>query len=266
MNLLELLKNANVEEIVQEDPIKTYDVVDQEDRVKVYRKFIDNLPAAEEDSNEPGILLGRYVYDFIEKELSVDVGVYYLDEIDKKLQYIEHVYHVCKATPVEEMTDKEIEDFIESVKTTDPNESYLPSGYAFEFTEWEEILGWEVDPINVESVGINKFLSYVLFEMTFNGFEEMSQQERREDMEKRIEEFEELRKLPIEEQEKHFVRLDIDEEFEKLSEKYGFERVKKTDEEKEKERIEMNRQIAMNIQNEVFMLMDYYQRCASTHS
>ena len=102
--------------------------------------------------------------------------------------------------------------------------------------------------------------------MTFNGFEEMSQQERREDMEKRIEEFEELRKLPIEEQEKHFVRLDIDEEFEKLSEKYGFERVKKTDEEKEKERIEMNRQVAMNIQNEVFMLMHYYQRCASTHS
>ena len=256
MLLYDLLKTADIRQIINEDPIKTFDVVQEDKRYKVYKTFVEKL-LSKEVFSIPGILLGCERYDAIEHEMTMDMGVYYRDEIESKLH---NISTVCNTKPAKEMTGEEIEAFLEMVKQEDFNDSFLPSGYAFEFTEWEEILGWDVDQVNIDSVGVNRFLSYVLFEMSFNGFEEPSQEERRKELESRIEEYEEIKKLPVEEQEKHFVSVNVEDMFKELSEKYGVELPKKTEEEKEKERRELNYSIVLNLQNEAHMLMDFFKR------
>ena len=256
MLLYDLLKKADIGKVIEEDPIKTYDVVPEEERCDVYERFVNKL-LDKEVFNIPGILLGIEKYDAIENETCVDVGVYYRDEIESK---IANISEICNTKPAKEMTEQEISEFLEMVRTDDPCEPYLPSGYAFEFSDWEEILGWDVDQVNIDSVGVNRFLSYVLFEMSFNGFEEPSQEERRKELESRIEEYEEIKKLPVEEQEKHFVSVNVEDMFKELSEKYGVELPKKTEEEKEKERRELNYSIVLNLQNEAHMLMDFFKR------
>ena len=74
----------------------------------------------------------------------------------------------------------------------------------------------------------------------------------------RLEEFEELRKLPQEEQDKHLIFSE--DVFKELSDKYGFELPVKTEEEKEKERKNVEYSIVLNMQNEAHMLMDFFKR------
>ena len=254
MLLYDLLKKADIGKVIEEDPIKTYDVVPEEERLDAYERFVNKL-LDKEVFNIPGILLGIEKYDAIENETCVDVGVYYRDEIESK---IANISEICNTKPAKEMTEQEISEFLEMVRTDDPCEPYLPSGYAFEFSDWEEILGWDVDEKNLETIGVNKFLSFVLFEMTFNGFDEMSQEERKNELNSRLEEFEELRKLPQEEQDKHFIFSE--DVFKELSDKYGFELPVKTEEEKEKERKNVEYSIVLNMQNEAHMLMDFFKR------
>ena len=254
MLLYDLLKKADIGKVIEEDPIKTYDVVPEEERLDAYERFVNKL-LNKEVFNIPGILLGIEKYDAIENETCVDVGVYYRDEIESK---IANISEICNTKPAKEMTEQEISEFLEMVRTDDPCEPYLPSGYAFEFSDWEEILGWDVDEKNLETIGVNKFLSFVLFEMTFNGFDEMSQEERKNELNSRLEEFEELKKLPQEEQDKHFIFSE--DVFKELSDKYGFELPVKTEEEKEKERKNVEYSIVLNMQNEAHMLMDFFKR------
>ena len=254
MLLYDLLKKADIGKVIEEDPIKTYDVVPEEERCDAYERFVNKL-LDKEVFNIPGILLGIEKYDAIENETCVDVGVYYRDEIESK---IANISEICNTKSAKEMTEQEISEFLEMVRTDDPCEPYLPSGYAFEFSDWEEILGWDVDEKNLETIGVNKFLSFVLFEMTFNGFDEMSQEERKNELNSRLEEFEELRKLPQEEQDKHLIFSE--DAFKELSDKYGFELPVKTEEEKEKERKNVEYSIVLNMQNEAHMLMDFFKR------
>jgi hypothetical protein len=254
MLLYDLLKKADIGKVIEEDPIKTYDVVPEEERCDVYGRFVNKL-LDKEVFNIPGILLGSEKYDAIENETCVDVAVYYRDEIESK---IANISEICNTKPAKEMTEQEVSEFLKMVRTDDPCEPYLPSGYAFEFSDWEEILGWDVDEKNLKTVGVNKFLSFVLFEMTFNGFDEMSQEERKNELNSRLEEFEELRKLPQEERDKHFISSE--DVFKTLSDKYGFELPVKTEEEKEKERKNLEYSIVLNMQNEAHMLMDFFKR------
>ncbi len=80
-----------------------------------------------------------------------------------------------------------------------------PESYSFMLSPWNEILGYEVEPRNVEEVGSAVLCAEILYEMTFFGFEEETVEAERQKLHDSIREFEEIRRLPEEEQKKHFI-------------------------------------------------------------
>ncbi len=90
--------------------------------------------------------------------------------------------------------------------------------YGFEFSAWEDTLGAEVYMDSVERFGMIPFLVDALEEYSFNGLTREDQQERRDELDASIQEYEEIKKLPKEEQEKHF--RPIDEFFDELRDEY----------------------------------------------
>ena len=84
----------------------------------------------------------------------------------------------------------------------------VPTGFAFEFSPWQEILGYKVNIGNLRRQGLQDCIYAVLTEMTFNGMTEESQGERRQELDTSIKAFEEIEKLSLEEQKKHFRSFD----------------------------------------------------------
>lgn len=82
---------------------------------------------------------------------------------------------------------------------------FRPESYGFELSPWNEILGFEVDADNVQAVGAAALCLEILYEMTFFGFEEEQVEAERQRVYEAVRESEEIRKLPEEEQEKHFI-------------------------------------------------------------
>lgn len=101
-----------------------------------------------------------------------------------------------------------------------------PVSYAFEFSPWKEILGYEVDGENAREVGPVELCVAILWEMTLFGLDEAAVDAEREEMHRCIQEVEEISKLPPEEQQKHFVSVDLDSELPEQTEeeKQAFER------------------------------------------
>lgn len=85
---------------------------------------------------------------------------------------------------------------------------FMPHGYGYEFNEWEETLGYEVYTGNLTEDIVQDALYNILFEMSFNGMTRESQEERQNELDEAIKETEEIRKLPEEEQKKHFKTVD----------------------------------------------------------
>ena len=99
----------------------------------------------------------------------------------------------------------------------------LPEHYAFEFSEWDKILGAQVYLPNVKGAGELKFLSAVFYEMTFFGLSEERHKERVAEMEAELLESE--KQLEDPEYREQCTSLD------ELLEEFGIEREKPTPEE-----------------------------------
>lgn len=84
----------------------------------------------------------------------------------------------------------------------------FPEAYAFEFSPWHEILGYEIDTRNACDVGATELCAAVIWEMTFFGFDEDRVEAERRKLDKAAREAEEIRKLPEEEQRKYYVPMD----------------------------------------------------------
>ena len=82
---------------------------------------------------------------------------------------------------------------------------FCPENYGFEFAPWKEILGYELDAHNVQEVGPAALCAEILYEMTFFGFDEDKVETERQKLYETVRESEEFRKLPQEEQKKHFI-------------------------------------------------------------
>ena len=191
----------------------------------MYQYFIDTmLEKTPKENKDESVLLGQTLINnaYFDEDIrfAVDIACYKKEELRKKRNTIEEI---AKIKPAYEMDVKQIKDFLEASKPKNPNDWLIPLGYAYEFTEWETVLGWDVDEENVNDIGVNEFLAYVIAEMTFNGFFEESQKERRDELQKNIDEYEELMKLPKEEQETHFVSM------EELTEKLGLKKEGESD-------------------------------------
>ena len=80
-----------------------------------------------------------------------------------------------------------------------------PESYSFILSPWNEVLGYKVNSHNVQDVGAAALCAEVLYEMTFFGFEEEKVEAERRNLHETLRESEEIRKLPEEEQKKHFI-------------------------------------------------------------
>ena len=104
---------------------------------------------------------------------------------------------LAKVTTLDGLTDDQVEELAHT--------RLLPDSYAYEYSPWDEILGYEVDPYNLLMMGPIPIAANVLWEMTFFGFEESQVDAEREELHRRADELDEIPKLPKEEQEKHFI-------------------------------------------------------------
>ena len=109
------------------------------------------------------------------------------------------------------MDNKERHKLIEEIMEN--NKGLLPESYAYEFSEWEEILGFEVIEENIKNVGIAKILAYIIYEMTFFGYSRELVDEEVQKLDEAIEEVNKVKELPIEEQEKYFKTIDFEKDF-----------------------------------------------------
>lgn len=84
----------------------------------------------------------------------------------------------------------------------------FPESYAFEFSPWNEILGYEIDAHNACDVGAAELCAAVIWEMTFFGFDEAQVEVERQKLQEAAREAEEISKLPEEEQRKYYVPVE----------------------------------------------------------
>ena len=114
----------------------------------------------------------------------------------------------------------------------------FPSSYAFEFSPWNEILGYEVDMQNACEVGAAALCAAVLWEMTFFGLDEAQVEEERRKLDELLREAEKLSALPEEEREKHYTSA------EEFFAKWGFP--EPTEEERRESKRRLYREILIN--------------------
>lgn len=114
---------------------------------------------------------------------------------------------------VHSMTDDELEQTCKAVS--------LPQRYGFSFVDWDRILGYQVDPDNLQKIGRDNAAAAILFEITFFGFNEENMKKERDELHRRHEELQKILELPAEEQKKHLISAE--ELFEELKEKYDLD-------------------------------------------
>ena len=126
----------------------------------------------------------------------------------------------------------------------------LPDGYAFEFSPWEEVLGYELNIKNAEEIGSSRLAATVIYEMTFCGFTEEEVESERQKLQDAIEESEAVKKLPEEEQKKHFKSM------EEVFAELGWQD-KRTEDEKREDQCRMDSEIAENTRRLIRMFRKY---------
>lgn len=126
----------------------------------------------------------------------------------------------------------------------------LPSSYAFEFSPWNEILGYELFVPNVNSFGADKLLAVIIYEMTFCGFTEEEHQKEVQKLREAIAETESIQNLPEAERKKYYKDAkDVFAEF-------GYQDTR-TEKEKQQEREQMYRETFINHTRKYAILKEY---------
>lgn len=129
----------------------------------------------------------------------VDANLYHKKEFMEKVAYITDKVIMPVGANANRKT---IDEYLEVTQ------NLVPESYAYEFSEWEDILGAEVYEGNYFRFGRVNFLAAVFYELSFNGFTREEQNERRADLDKSIAEMEQITALPPEEQRKYMHTLD----------------------------------------------------------
>ena len=199
---------------LREDEITKLEGITAEQIAVTYKKFCKMLSGLTAEPSDV-ILLAMPVYE--DGGRSVDAAYYQKDEL------LENLPAISKMEPAAYSDTDSAERFSEILQETG---EHIPMTYGFEFTPWEEVLGAEVYPENYEYIGRAEFVSAILAEMAFNGFDRESQEKRREKMEKACAEAKEIAKLPPEEQKSRFFSMDD------IFAEFGIEKDEKWEEDK----------------------------------
>lgn len=127
--------------------------------------------------------------------------------------------------------------------------SVPPDCYAFDFSPWDEVLGYELLEENIADIGAIPLAAAILLEMTFCGCSEAAIAARQQEIDEALNEAEAIRKLPLAEQKKHYCSSD------ELWRKMGLPR--KTPEERERQRKMFCREMLENNLRKYHALQKY---------
>ncbi|SEH37546.1 DUF6557 family protein [Selenomonas sp. KH1T6] len=199
MTVKELLQYVDMEQLVD----KEYEAnenkpADRADVYKLWQTFLRKMSEYPCQKSEDMLVFMR-TWDGLGDEVEefVDVSLYRRSDLDESHDKVPHVALLSEER-LQQMSEEELIEYHKGVYAE------VPEGYAFDFTPWEEMLGFKVNIGNLRRVGLQECIHSVLTEMTFHGMMEDDQSERRQELDEAIEEIEEIRTLPQEEQEQHF--------------------------------------------------------------
>ena len=168
-------------------------------QIAMYRGFVERLLKIAPENPTDEILLGYFCMDSViseNPEPVLSVSVFHRNEI---LPYAKTVRVLSAVKDIDSLSSIGIGRLIRT-----PDSDRI-RGYGFDFSEWKEILGWEIDPENVRECGEDAFVGYILDEMSFNGIYEEDQEERRNELFSRADELDEILALPEEERKKRLI-------------------------------------------------------------
>ena len=235
MIIKDLLERCPEEQIVS--AVLDLSSVDQAERNSVaqsYRAFLERLRQIQPLDTRHILLAVSPVDD--DKE-TLDVPVYRKEDW-KGLRF-------DRLQQLENLDVLSLEELQKEMKSLS-----LPEGYAFELSPWEEILGYELNTENAGEIGFARLAASVIYEMTFFGFTEEEVEAERQKLQEAIEESEAVKKLPEEEQKKHFKSM------EDVFEELGWHD-KRTEEEKRAARQRMEQEAAENMRRLLRMFQQY---------
>lgn len=232
-----LLDSCNIENVTS--TIMEIASVDESDRVsvkKAHSLYIQKIRSIEPvDTNH--IIFGvSFLNDGKEYP---DALLFSKNEIDENL-LSDSVF--SKLENIQSFSLSDIEQILET--TT------LPASYAFEFSPWNEILGYELFVPNINSFGADKLLAVIIYEMTFCGFTEEDHQKEVQKLREAIAETESIQNLPEEERKKYY------KDAEDVFAEFGYKDTR-TDEEKQREREQLYRETFINHTRKYSILREY---------
>lgn len=237
MIVKDLLDSCNIESVTS--TIMEIASVDESDRLsvkKAHSSYIQRIRSIEPvDTNH--IIFGASLLN--DGKETPDVLLFSKNEINENL-LSDDVF--SKLENIQFLNLSDIEQILET--TT------LPASYAFEFSPWNEILGYELFVPNVNSFGADKLLAVIIYEMTFCGFTEEAHQKEIQKLREAIAETESIQSLPEEDRKKYYKDAkDVFAEF-------GYQDTR-TEEEKRQEREQMYHETFINHTRKYSILKEY---------
>ena len=208
----------------------------KDDAAQRFYDFLDTLLAKTPIKTDDDIVICEPVYDS-------DCGLYYsstvisakdLKEHFRELDYFEELNGIDADSISDEIALSLLEKQDRLFEKGREFLSDRPSGsfpghiesFAYEYEPWDKILGYIVPPHIIGSPMQYIFTASVLYEMTFFGYDEKELDKERKELEESIEEIEQFKLLPPEQQKEQL------ESFEEFEREFGFTD-NRTDEEKE---------------------------------
>lgn len=163
------------------------------------KKFVDMLLSLTPKTGTSVIIFERQWDDWDDKiEEHVAAELYEIDDVKEYLARDRgEVHFEAEGLDAEEMRNL--------IKTESEG---MPQAYAYEFSEWEDILGWQVCEDNLDEFDVQECIYAILYEMSFNGMTRESQNERRQELDDSIKESKAIDELPEEERAKHYISFE----------------------------------------------------------
>lgn len=191
MNVQQLLSQCSVEDIVRAT-MEIYDVDDVQYQgvYANYARLIESLLELEPVPTDD-VLLGIVCEE--DGELDVHTTLYNADQLARGIPYSAILEKTVDPVALsDEMLDATI-----GIKG-------WPDSYTYMFSPREEIMGFQVNEVNLEDVGMVPLLVDILYEVAFFGFDEADMEAERHNLDEAIAEMEAIEALPPEEQKAYY--------------------------------------------------------------
>lgn len=161
-------------------------------------EFVEKLKKYDAKDETPTIILGMRCVEEGKEHICAEMYPMY--------EFVEKMKKMPDISTEEIPTDEEFETWDKDrlMKYTADTYAILPQAVGYFFSPWEECLAAEINEGNLERIGIDSIIEAFIYEISFNGMTEESQEKRRNELDESIRNTNEILKLPREEQEKHF--------------------------------------------------------------